>query len=250
MPALRDIQLAYLRYYETGEMPAQLIDAVEENQIPANTRLEIYHYTTFMVLKSTLESTFNRVKSLLGNELFNKTAGAFIHNHIPNVSLLDNWGAEYPEFIRDIGISHNLPHLNDVAKFEWLLHQAYIAADVAAIDGAALANYPPEQLVETSFTLAPAIQLFSSNYNIQAVMEENGNGLNSESFAVITRPFACEIHWIPQEMHNALQTLRKGSTLLEISQLYPTLDIQDFLIFLTKNKALKAVTSVGERNEQ
>ena len=239
MPALRELQQAYLQYCESGNLPEELSSSIDPSGISQQVRIDIYQHTTFVTLKNVLENAYPKTAALLGEELFQNCAGAFINSNIPQVSLLDNWGDSFPEFIGDIGQSHAIPYLQDVAQLEWLLHIAYLAPDYKPLDGAELAQYSPEQLVEQTFTLCPAIQLFQSDYDVKSIIADEEPTVR-KAYAVITRVLAPELHWVKADEHKALEMLNSGSSLAKIPQQLPNLDIQNFLIFLLKNGALKS----------
>ena len=76
--------------------------------------------------------------------------------------------------------ARELPYLPDVARLEWAIDQASIAADADVLDLAALAVVPEAMLGALRFKLHPSVQLVASPYPIFHIWQVNQAGHSGE----------------------------------------------------------------------
>jgi len=85
---------------------------------------------------------------LVGEEFFEGAAQFFIAEHPPRAAWLDQFGGEFPDFLRAFPQAKSIVYLGDVAELEWAVNSALHAADVAQLDVAALELLGPRTRAE------------------------------------------------------------------------------------------------------
>ena len=143
MTGLRDIQRAFAHAILLGD-PSGAAVLIDADDIPASDRLAIYRNTSRSVMTTALRLTFPAVNCLVGDAFFDMVAARFIKCHPPDSACLDDYGADFPDFLRSVPESAYLDYLPDVARFEWALGVAAHAPDVPPPDLLALARMSPE----------------------------------------------------------------------------------------------------------
>jgi hypothetical protein len=127
-------------------------------------RLNIYRNTFVMGVTKALRLSYPAVLRLVGADFFDGAAGLFIARHPPNAAYLDEYGAEFPEFLRNFQPAAALPYLADVARLEWAVNRAIHAADAEPLDLARLASLAPEDQIRVSFVPHPSVALLRADY--------------------------------------------------------------------------------------
>jgi hypothetical protein len=161
VPTLLELQRA---------MRASLVDrddgaaaAMLAANVPAD-RLNIYRNTFVTGVTKALRLSFPAVHRLVGAEFFEGAAGLFIAQHPPQAAYLDEYGAEFPEFLRDFEPAATLVYLADVARLEWAVNRAIHAPDVELLALAQLSDLSPEDQIRLCFVPHPSITLLCADY--------------------------------------------------------------------------------------
>ena len=151
-------------------VPDGLVDGTAR---PAGRRYNVYRNNVAVSLTEALREGFPVITKLLGQQNMDGLSGLFLRAHPPQSPVMMFYGAEFPAFIADMPQLAHLGYLADVARIELGLRRAYHAAGVPPIDPQALASLPPEGLLTTTFTFAPALQLIRSDWPIHAIWRFN-----------------------------------------------------------------------------
>ena len=121
MPTLLELQRA---------MRASLVDrndgsaaAMLAENVPAD-RLDIYRNTFVTGVTKALRLSYPAIHRLVGNDFFEGAAGVFIARHPPCAAYLDEYGADFPQFLRGFQPAAALEYLADVARLEWAVNRA------------------------------------------------------------------------------------------------------------------------------
>lgn len=117
----------------------------------------------------SLQTTYPVIAQLIGDEAFAHLATDYWAKYPPMRGDLAQWGGELAVFITSIQALQTEPYLSDVAKVEWALHCAAIAADQAA-DSATfslLTTHDPEAI---TLQLAPGTMLISSLFPVASIL--------------------------------------------------------------------------------
>src|SRR5258708_3427176 len=111
MPTLLEVQQAMHRSLVAGDdaaMTAFLADPA------AADRLNIYRNTFIVSLTKALTICYPVVKRLVGEHFFEGAAQLCVAQHPPRTAYLDQYGGDFPEFLRHFPAASSLPYLADV----------------------------------------------------------------------------------------------------------------------------------------
>ena len=82
---------------------------------------------------------------------------------------LDDYGAEFPEFLRSFEPAAALVYLGDVARLEWAVGRALHAADVEPLDLKRLAALAPQDQARVCLVPHPSVGLLAADYPVDAI---------------------------------------------------------------------------------
>ena len=173
---------------------ASLLDAINGDAISASERLSVYHHNVVGGLQDVLADVFTATRKLVGDAFFAQMTEAFIAEAPPTESNLNLYGKNFPAFIANYPAARSLPYLSDIAKFEWLWHESYFAADDMPLSAEEIQTIAPEAYPALQFQLRHSVKLFRSDYPAEAIWrycetEENPPEMDSGStFLLIMRP--------------------------------------------------------------
>ena len=140
---------------------------------PAGKRFDVYRNNVVFSLLEAMQTAFPVIRKLVGPKNFNTMCGSFVRKHPPTSPILMFYGAAFPEFLHQYEPVRQYPYMPDVARLELARRVAYHAADAPPIKPEVLAEIPPDQLMESRFSLAPAMQIVQSAYPVVALWEFN-----------------------------------------------------------------------------
>ncbi len=168
MPTLLELQRA---------MRASLLDrnddpaaAMLAENVPAD-RLSIYRNTFITGVTKALRLSYPAVHRLVGNDFFEGAAALFIAQHPPSAAYLDEYGADFPQFLRGFQPAAVLEYLADVARLELAVNRAIHAADVEPLDLARLEALRPEDQIRVCFVPHPSIALLCADYPVDVIWQ-------------------------------------------------------------------------------
>ena len=132
-------------------------------------RLAIYRNTFDANLANALRLSYPAVHRLVGAQFFEAAARTFAHELPPRAAWLDEYGAEFPEFLAGFPPAASLAYLPDVARLEWAVNRALHAPDVEPLDAKRLADLDPADHARIRFAADPSITLLSAVYPADAI---------------------------------------------------------------------------------
>jgi hypothetical protein len=172
MPALRELQSAFLRaMFGPGE-PQLLETIVGDGLLPA-ARLQIYRHHVLTSLTDVLQTTFPVICRLVDERFFRYAANAYIRQHPPTAPCLFEYGAHFPAFLAAFPPCRHLEYLADVARLEWALHVAWHAGLRVPLDPAELAGLAPHDVAQLTFQFDPSVTLLESPWPIDQIWRVN-----------------------------------------------------------------------------
>jgi len=172
MPALRELQAAFCAAMIAGdELP--LAGLLVENGKPATERLAIYRNNIFHNLLAALRDVYPVVERLVGEEFFTAAGERYIATHPSAHGDIHCFGAFFGAFLDAFPPARTLPYLGDTARLEWLVHEAFHAAEHAPLSLADLAAIPADRHGELAFILHPSCRLLTSPFPLQRIWEVN-----------------------------------------------------------------------------
>ena len=107
--------------------------------IQARKAWEIYRNNYRQSLKRTLQESFRACHKLLGEKDFTQLATSFILSHPLGREPLDQYGEDFPEFLRKSTFDKSLPFLYELACLERVIRRA---EEVASLE----ITYPVHQI--------------------------------------------------------------------------------------------------------
>lgn len=105
-----------------------LLPPVRRIPIPAEVAVKIHGDTIRLTLVNALRLAFPTVQWLLGADAFAAVAEAFVREHPPRTSVLNDYGPEFPDFISTQPAVRSLVHLRDVARLDLAVDRALRAS--------------------------------------------------------------------------------------------------------------------------
>ena len=174
MPSLRDLQRSFVAATLFERVEALAAEgAVVAGGLDAAARLGVYRANVFGNYRKALAASYPVVLRLVGAPFFHAAADAYVRAHPSTRGDLNRYGGELPAFLAAWPPARELAYLPDVARLEWAIDQANIAADAPAFDLAALRSVPAESLGQLRFALHPSARLVESPYPILRIWRVN-----------------------------------------------------------------------------
>jgi putative DNA-binding protein len=168
MPSLLETQNAF-----RASMVEGVDDAVAaflfNDALAASQRLSVYRTTIAGSLANALRLSFPAVQRLVGEMFFEGAAQVFVHERPPLGACLDDYGADFPDFLERFEPATSVAYLADVARLEWAVTRALHAADVEALDPAKLAEMAPCDHDRVRFVPHPSLSLVRTRYPAHAI---------------------------------------------------------------------------------
>lgn len=187
----------------------------------------------------TLENHINELQRiypliwhLVGARCARQAAGAFVRK---SLSIKD-----FPTFLENFSPLKAFPYLPDVARLEWLQHQALEKPHRLSLTSHQL-RFTSEEISPLRFIAHPSLSLFASPYPLEKIWnlgEPSGKILLSaeSSWALVIRPeCTLEMYWLTCESYTFFESLVEGYTLAQSAEkallLCPTFNFQEALQF-------------------
>jgi len=144
-------------------------------------RLGIYRNTYASALATVLRLAFPAVRQLVGPDFFEGAAGLFVAQAPPRNAWLDEYGAEFQDFLGRLAQAASVPYLADVARLEWQINLVLHAPDTPPLDITRLAALSDAELAQLSFKSHPAVRLlrcdFPTDVIWRAVLERDDHAM-------------------------------------------------------------------------
>lgn len=224
MPSLAELQQSFLE--NIFQKPSSDLSFIASPF--AKERFKIYSQTILENLIHSLKVTYPGIWILLGDECANTVAHHYCtyRYFLPKTGYLDDFGAQFPNFISTLEELSSIPYLKDYAYYEWLIHLAYTKSNSLTISSYDFQNISEDELNNIQFRFIPACFLLSSQYPLDDI-HDIVKGYSQEEiqlekkwvYAVIAR-FENEIrtYWITKEIWMFLKQLKKKKTLWEATE--------------------------------
>ena len=136
------------------------------DRVSADIRLDIYANAYRFRLVEALQETFPALHTLMGDEDFFALGHNYL-NHNPSQHFsLRYFGHQLNRFLSEQSTYKEQPVLAEMAQFEWLLREAFDAADIETLSLENLQDISPEHWPEVKFSLHPSLQRIDLNHNV------------------------------------------------------------------------------------
>lgn len=134
---------------------------------PAGTLEERWHvYTSGYLarLVEAVENDYPAVRRILGEGPFRSLVARYARSCPPRSYDIGRTGDRLADFLETDPLAETLAFLPDLARFEWALAEAFVAADEPPLSWEALASIPPEVVAELPLALHPSVAVVRSRW--------------------------------------------------------------------------------------
>ncbi len=169
-PTLFEIQHA-IRQGLLGGVDGEASAFVVNDGLAPDERLGIYRNTSAGVLVTALRLAYPAVQHVVGPEFFEGAARVFAAEAPPHSAWLDEYGADFPQFLARLAQASSVPYLPDLARLEWKVNLVLHAADAEPLKTARLATLGEAELEDLRFEPQPAAQLLRCEFPADAVWQ-------------------------------------------------------------------------------
>jgi hypothetical protein len=155
----------YLRHHDA------LIEnaIISSEKVAAVVRLDIYRDAYYLRLLEALTADFPVLHVLMGDEHFDKMGRAYIDAYPSQFRSVRWYGNVMAEYLQGAATYSQYPALSEMAKFEWLMTEAFDAEDVDVVTLEDMAATPFEKWPEMRFKIHPALRRSSFEWNVLAL---------------------------------------------------------------------------------
>lgn len=168
MTALKDLQKNFKQHLVAGNLEI-LPDIISTEALSNIDRLAIYGNAYFARLIEVLESDFEAIHTLLGDDEFEKLSRRYIDTYPSRFFSLRWFGKYMEDFLRNTEPYSAHEYLHEMAKFEWLFTDAFDAKDIDIITEAEVAAISAEGWPHLKIKLHPSVCWFRYHWNILPV---------------------------------------------------------------------------------
>jgi len=174
MPSLRELQrgLSAAIVFGEDDTPVAAL-GVAAGALSISARIGIYRNNVLGNYRRALAATFPVVKKLVGADFFDAAVAVFVRAYPSTRGDVNGYGGDLPRFLDAYEPARPLAYLPDVARLEWAIDQAGIAADAEPLDLAALAEVPEDARAALGFFLSPSARLIESRYPVLHIWQIN-----------------------------------------------------------------------------
>lgn len=176
MPTLLETQEEFVQALFADSATA-FCRQLRTHALAGEERLAVYRNNVQHNLTEALRDLYPVVLRLTGEDWFRQVAHAYIHAHASRSGDLNDYGREFPEYLAALPVvAEALPYLPDTARLEWLVHEAFHAADASPLNLERLAGVPVQAYGQMRFHLHPACRLLQSDYPVHRIWQVNQPG--------------------------------------------------------------------------
>ena len=200
-------------------------------------RMSVYRNNYISHMTKSLMETYELITALTGDHFALMMAQDYARAHVPDKGNMNDYGADYADFIADFELARAVPYLPDMARLEWALHAAYHAADDTALSIAALQAVDDGDLDRVRLRFRAAVRLISSDYpvfdirNMCLCDSEQGDGeqdaaghidlaarggQNCLIYRTDGPDMTVKIHKLEDDAYAAISAVRDGASLAEM----------------------------------
>lgn len=160
----------------------------------APKRFNVYRNNVVVSLIEALKAAYPSIASMMGDENFQRIARFYVSAHPPRTAMMQTFGGEFPDFVKNLPPLKNSPFLKDLALAEKAWLAAYHALDAEPLIAKAFEEFTPNETLELIFTPHPASHLIKSKYPLQDLFDyrnehpKKGVDMSISQHLLITRP--------------------------------------------------------------
>ncbi len=174
MTNLRKLQANFISDCLSGEITDENLlmkNDIIDKPISAKGRMQIYRNSAMGNIIAPLELTYPVVKDLVGDVFFELMCYKYIENNWPTSGNMNDYGANFADFINKLEQTKHLPYLSDIARLEWLFHLSSLADDKKQSDWSTFPQLTENELSKVKVKIHPSTMLITSIYPILKIWE-------------------------------------------------------------------------------
>jgi len=132
-------------------------------------RWAIYSSGYVARLVEALENDYPAIRRILGEGPFGSLTARYVRRFPPRSFDIGRAGERLSTFLEDDPLASELRFLPDLARYEWSLAEAFVAADSVPLAWSELAALGPEAVADATFRLRPGTTLIRSSWPLLAL---------------------------------------------------------------------------------
>ncbi len=173
MPSLLELQRGFSAATLFDDPAAIASLPIVGGDLDGKARIGVYRNNVLGNYRKVLSATFPVVRRLVGGAFFDAAADHFVRGHPSTRGDVNRYGGDFAVFLTGYSPARELVYLADVARLEWAVDQANIAADAPPFDVMALAGVAADALAGLRFRVHPAARLIASSFPILRIWQVN-----------------------------------------------------------------------------
>jgi hypothetical protein len=173
MPSLREAQRGFTAAALFGDTSPITEIGIVAGALGAAERVAVYRNNVLANYRKALAATYPVVRRLVGGPFFDAAIEAFVRAHPSTHGDVNRYGGELARFLAAYPPASALAYLPDVARLEWAIDQAGIAADAEPLDLEALTAVPVDAFGALRFVLHPSARIVVSPYPVLRIWQVN-----------------------------------------------------------------------------
>lgn len=165
---------------------------VSTDKVPAEVRLGIYSHAYRARLVEALAASYSVLQKVLGEETFEELAFAYIED-FPSANRSIRWfGDKLSDFLLKRPQYKLLPHLSELAQFEWAMGLVFDSEDSNIVSLEEIAAIPPHEWMEMRLYAHPSAHRLKLNWNVVPIWQS----MTEENTLLSPERSATEVDWI------------------------------------------------------
>jgi hypothetical protein len=164
-------------------------------------RWQVYRSGYLARLVESLENDYPALRRILGEGPFRSLVARYVQACPPRSFDLGRAGDRLAEMLERDPLSEGLPFLSDLARLEWAVACAFVAADTAPVEWSELQALAPEAVAERPLALAPGARLICSPWPVLDLRSCREQDDGEVDLVVEGRPQNAVVHRRGLEVH-------------------------------------------------
>ncbi|GAA5170787.1 DNA-binding domain-containing protein [Viridibacterium curvum] len=169
MPSLIDVQRRFANVLRAGQGEADMLACLQGDAQRNASLLAVYRGNAVANAHKALQLAYPVICQIVGEDFFEGLARAYRDSHASRSGDLNEYGADFADFLAEFEHVADMPYLPAVAQLEWAVTEAERAADHVPLSMAELASFAPEQLGDLQLGLQAAACLVRADFPVASI---------------------------------------------------------------------------------
>lgn len=153
-----------------GKKPAGETILNTQGGDPGQKRMEVYAEGYVVRLYEGMSQIYETVHALIGHDEFMQLAEKYAARYPSKDYNLNKAGIHFPDLLRENPVKA-MPYLEDLARLEWQISEAFHAFDKPPFDRKQLESIPLEDWEHARLTFQPSVSLVTSEWPIMDIWQ-------------------------------------------------------------------------------